>query len=233
VTQRVGRRARVRIWAGLAAVATGIGAVLVVAAVLGTRRLWFGGYISEAGVASSGHASLYRAGILGLALGQLLLGLALLVRVRPVWVGGLLVAAGLFGGGSAAVPCSAGCPLPPHETPTAMDLVHAGVSIAAVAAVSLAILALALLTDPAAMARWAALGDRWTSWLPVTPSGLAGLVGPSRLAALIVVPMVAADGLAILVLGRGHVTGLLERGVLVGATAWTLVMCRRLASYPS
>jgi hypothetical protein len=219
----------VGVWTGLAGVATVSGAVLVVVAVVATRRLWFGGYISEAGTASSGQAGLYRIGILGLAVGQVLLGAALLVRVRPRWIGALLVAAGVFGVGSAGVTCSEGCPLPPHDTPTTVDLVHAGVSIAAVAAVSLAILALALLTEPAAMTRWAALGERWTRWLPVTTRGLAGLVGPSRLAALTVVPLVALDGVAILALGRGPVAGLLERAVLIGATAWTLVMCRRLA----
>ena len=38
------------------------------------------------------------------------------------------------------------------------------------------------------------------------------------------------DGVAILALGRGHVTGLLERAVLIGATIWTLAVCRRLAT---
>jgi hypothetical protein len=219
----------VGVWAALAGVATVSGAVLVVVAVVATRRLWFGGYISEAGTASSGQAGLYRVGILGLAVGQLLLGAAFLARVRPVWIGGLLVAAGVFGVGSAGVPCSEGCPLPPHDTPTGVDLVHAGVSIVAVAAVSLAILALALFTEPAVMARWAAL-PRWASWVPVTARGVDGLVGPSRLAALTVVPLVALDGVAILALGRGPVTGLLERAVLIGATIWTLAVCRRLAS---
>src|SRR5690242_12327808 len=80
--QGLRRRPAVGVWAGLAGVATVSGAVLVVVAVVATRRLWFGGYISEAGTASSGQAGLYRIGILGLAVGQVLLGAALLVRVR-------------------------------------------------------------------------------------------------------------------------------------------------------
>src|SRR3954454_23263344 len=50
--QGLRRRPAVGVWAALAGVATVSGAVLVVVAVVATRRLWFGGYISEAGTAS-------------------------------------------------------------------------------------------------------------------------------------------------------------------------------------
>jgi hypothetical protein len=207
------------------------GAILVVAVVATQRQLWFNGYISEAGVASSAHPIGYRFGIGLLALGQLLFGLALaalpaapsgvvswtaipgwatagrwgalLARIGPLTVA-LLVAASLFGGVSSAVSCSPGCPLPPHESPTTADLVHGGTSILSVGFICLAILALAYL------------------W-PVGP-----LTAPARVAAVILVPLVAADGVAILAVGRGHVTGLLERAVLVGAVGWTLVACARI-----
>jgi hypothetical protein len=54
------------------------------------------------------------------------------------------------------------------------------------------------------------------------------LVRPSRVAAVVVVPLIAADGLAILLVGRGHVTGLLERASLLAAVGWTLVACSLL-----
>jgi hypothetical protein len=226
--------ARARVWAGLAAVATILGAVALAVSVAATRRLWFDGYVSEAGVASSGHSGLYKLGIAGLSVGQLLLGTAIFARTRLVWIAGLLVLAGLSGGVSATMSCSPGCPLPPHETPTAGDLVHAGGSILAIGSLSLAILGLAFVFGQVP-GHWP--GAAWLSHYLAVPAvtppdrGSAALIGASRVAAVVVVPLVAAAGLAILIVGRGHVTGLLERAVLVSATVWTLVMCRRLASY--
>jgi len=77
------RSSLTQIAARLAAASTVVGAGLVVASVVATRRLWFGGYVSEAGVAAEPQASTYRWGILGLALGLLLLAVAL-VRVLPL-----------------------------------------------------------------------------------------------------------------------------------------------------
>jgi Protein of unknown function (DUF998) len=195
--------------AAAAFVATVVGAALVVTAVVATPRLWLGGYVSEAGVASSGPATVYRLGVAGLALGQALFAVALWgsgprwVRVVPLTVT-LVAVDAVFGGVSAVVSCSPGCPLPPHETPTARDLVHGGASILAVGLLGLALLCIAVLWPPGPLAR------------------------PSRVAAAVVVPLLAADGLAILIVGRGHVTGLLERASLLAAVAWTLVACALL-----
>jgi hypothetical protein len=210
--------------------ATVAGGILVVVVVATQRYLWFNGYISEAGVASSAHPVAYRVGIGLLALGQLLFGLALaglpwaasapstvplprwatagwwgalLARIVPLTVA-LLVGASLFGGVSSAVSCSPGCPLPPHDSPTPADLIHGGTSILSVGLICLSILSLAYLCP------------------------VSSLTAPSRVAAVILVPLVAADGVAILAIGRGHVTGLLERAVLVSAIAWTLVACARI-----
>jgi hypothetical protein len=193
----------------LALALTAAGAVLIAAAVVAVRPLWWNGFISEAGVGSSGHAATYRLGVAGLALGQALLAMALSrvdrSPVVPLAVG-LLAADAAFGTVSAAVSCSPGCPLPPHQTPTARDLVHGGASILAVGLLSLAMLTLALFGPG------------------------SGLAGPSRVAAVLVTPLVASTGLAILILGRGQVTGLLERLVLLGAVAWTLVVCWRISA---
>jgi hypothetical protein len=181
--------------AGLGVLTTLAGAGLVAAAVVTTRRLWFGGYISEAGAGA--HADWYRIGIFGLALGVLLLGLAMLRIMRSA--GLLLVAGGLVGALSGTVSCTEGCPLPPYETPTARDLVHGGASIVSVGFVALAILALALWCRDPRLRRIARIG----AW--------------------IVVPFIAAQGIAMLAVGRGPVTGTLERGVLTSLTIWILV----------
>jgi hypothetical protein len=210
-----------------AAASTAIGALLMATAVVAVPGLRWNGYVSEAGVASSGHAGAYRLGVAGLALGQALLAAALwlgsaLSTVDGLWivpaVVGLLAADAAFGAVSAAVSCSPGCPLPPHQTPTARDLVHGGASILAVGLMSLAMLGLAL--GPIA----ASAGKRASAGL------IAASAGPSRIAAAVVAPLVVLDGFAILILGRGHVAGLLERLVLLGAVAWTLAVSGRLAA---
>src|SRR5262245_32584115 len=99
-----------RLAAGLAVAATALGAVLLTAAVAATPWLRWSGYVSEAGVGPSGHASTYRLGVGGLAAGQALLAVALSLVDRvpplvPVTVG-LLAADSAFGGVSAAVSCS-------------------------------------------------------------------------------------------------------------------------------
>jgi hypothetical protein len=200
-----------RLFALAAFVMTTVGAGLIASAVAAIPRLWLGGFVSEAGVASSGHATTYRLGAAGVALGQALFAVALSrypLAARWAWLlpltVSLVAADAVFGGVSAAVSCSPGCPLPPHETPTVRDLVHGGASILAVGLLSLALLCVAVLWPP------------------------GPLVRPSRVAAAVVVPLVAADGLAILIVGRGHVTGLLERASLLAGVGWTLVACALL-----
>jgi hypothetical protein len=185
-------------------VSTVLGAFLVVAAVVASRRLWFGGYVSEAGVGAD--AGGYRFGIISLAVGLVLLAVAF-SAILPV-VALLLAAGGLLAGLSGSVPCSVGCPLPPYQSPTAADLVHAAASILAVSAIVLAMIAIAAVAaDPM-------------------------LRQVSRVAAWIVVPVLATMGVAMLAIGRGHLTGLLERSVLTLAAAWALTMCVQLTRPP-
>jgi Protein of unknown function (DUF998) len=190
-----------RIAAGLAAVSTLIGAGLAVAAVVATRPLWFGGYVSEAGTGP--HAASYRLGIIGLGVGLVLLGVALVSTLPAVTV--LLAGGGLLAGLSGSVSCSKGCPLPPYESPTFADLVHAGASILAVGAVVLAMLAIAVQAADPMLRRICVV------------------------ALCVVVPLLATMGVAMLAVGRGQLTGLLERSVLTLAIGWALTMCARLA----
>nr|WP_246382716.1 DUF998 domain-containing protein [Micromonospora jinlongensis] len=180
------------------------GAVAVTVAVVAGPGPGLTGYVSEAGIAGSGHATTYRIGILALAAALLLVGAAL---PPGVWAAPALLATGaVFTAVSGAVTCSAGCPLPPFERATAADLVHGGTSIAATASVVLAMVTLAV-SGPAG---------------PVLRR-LAGL------AAAVSLPLCAAVGLAMLVLGRGAVVGVLERLVLAVAVLWGLATATALA----
>jgi Protein of unknown function (DUF998) len=187
-----------------------IGAGLVTRAVAATRRLWSDGYVSEAGVASGPQATTYQLGVFCLGLGMLSLSMAL-ARIVAL-PAGLLAVGAVFAGLSGSVACSEGCPLPPYESPTAADLVHGGASLIAVGSVLLAMIAVAVGAAEGSLRRL------------------------SRLFAWIVVPLGATAGLAMLALGKGQVTGLLERATLGGAVAWILAVClrlRRLASCDS
>ncbi|MEU7922266.1 DUF998 domain-containing protein [Micromonospora zamorensis] len=180
------------------------GAVAVTVAVVAGPGPGLTGYVSEAGIAGSGHATTYRIGILALAAALLLVGAAL---PPGVWAAPALLATGaVFTAVSGAVTCSAGCPLPPFERATAADLVHGGTSIAATASVVLAMVTLAV-SGPAGPA-------------------LRRLAG---LAAAVALPLCAAVGLAMLVLGRGAVVGVLERLVLAVAVLWGLSTATALA----
>jgi hypothetical protein len=184
-----------------ATLATGLsllGAALVVKAVAATRGLWYDGYVSEAGVGQQ--ASTYRAGVLGIGAGLLLLAVSVAGFVPMAAV--LLAIGGVFAVLSGSVACSKGCPLPPYESPTAADLVHAGASVLAIGLVGLAMIAVALGRGAEAALRRA-----------------------SRLAVFVVVPVLAAAGFAVLGLGRGPVTGVLERTSLALTTTWMLVLC--------
>lgn len=153
------------------------------------------GYVSEAGITTSGYATPYRVGVFGLAAALLLLAVALPSSAR--------LAAALLGTAAAgtlvsgAVTCTDGCPLPPFEAATTADLVHGGASVAAVAASVFAMLAMAC--SPALDA-------------PVRRLALAGLTG--------CLPLSGAVGLAMLLLGRGTVVGLLERILLGLVVLW-------------
>jgi hypothetical protein len=183
--------------AAVAALTTAAGVGLIATAVVATRRLWFGGYVSEAGTADGANAAVYQAGVIAVAVGLVLTALAVAVIVPAG--GWLLMIAGAFAGVSSVAPCSTGCPLPPYEPTTTADLVHAVASVLAVAGCLLAMGAIGL--SPAADPSWRRV---------------------SRIAFWIVAPLVAAAAVAMLGVGRGYATGLLERVILVAVTAWLL-----------
>ncbi len=118
----------------------------------------------------------------------------------------LLATGAVFTAVSGAVTCSDGCPLPPFERATTADLVHGGASIAATAAVVFAMVTLAV-SGPAGPA-------------------VRRLAGP---AAALALPLCAAVGLAMLVLGRGPFVGVLERLILALAVLWGLGTATALA----
>lgn len=193
-----------RVAGSAAAGCTLAGAVAVTLAVVAGPGPGITGYVSEAGIADSGHAGTYRIGILALAGALLLIGAAL---PPGVWAApGLLAAGAVFTALSGAVTCSDGCPLPPFERATTADLVHGGASIAATAAVVLAMITLAVSGPVGPMVR-----------------RLAGV------AAALTLPLSAAVGLGMLVVGRGTVVGVLERLVLALAVLWGLVTATTLA----
>jgi hypothetical protein len=189
-----------RVAAGLAGVATAIGAGLVLLAVLASGSGWSGGYVSEAGVGAQ--ANSYRLGTIALAAALLLLGLSI-GRTLPV-VGGTLGVAGTLASVSGTVTCSRGCPLPPYESASAADLIHAVASIVAIGCVVLAMLATATIdgVDPAL--RWA-----------------------SRVTAGAVIPLLATMAVAMLTAGRGPLTAVLERCVLLLVAAWAITAAVR------
>ncbi|WBC14560.1 DUF998 domain-containing protein [Micromonospora sp. WMMA1998] len=186
-----------RVAAGSAAACLVAGVVAVTVALVAGPGPGLTGYVSEAGVTDSGYAGTYRIGVFALAAALLLLAAALppAVRAAPGLLGTGAVATVLSG----AVTCSTGCPLPPFEAATVADLVHGGASIAATAAVVFAMLA--VLLSPAAgtaLRRVAALG------------------------AALALPLSGAVGLAMLLVGRGALVGVLERVLLGVVAAWGL-----------
>jgi hypothetical protein len=194
--------------ATLAGLATATGAALLFAAVVTTRRLWFGGYVSEAGVASESNAGLYRAGVLTLAAGLVLLAVAVGSAVPAASL--LLAASGLLAGVSGAVSCTAGCPLPPYEPTTVTDMVHAVASVLAVGGCALAMGAVGIATR--------------------VQSGWRRL---SMVAFWVVGLLIGVAAVAMLGLGRGYATGLLERVILLLVTAWLLATSAYLARRPT
>ncbi|WFF09139.1 DUF998 domain-containing protein [Micromonospora sp. WMMD1076] len=192
-----------RIAAAFAAVCLAAGAAAVTVAVVAGPGPGPIAYVSEAGITDSGYAGAYRIGIFSVAAALLLLAGALPPRLRAV--------AGLLGTGavatvlSGAVTCSEGCPLPPFEATTVADLVHGGASIAATAAVVLAMLA--LLFSPA---------DR-------------GLRRIAAVGAALALPVAVVVALALLLVGRSALLGVSERVLLVVVAAWGLATSGYLA----
>jgi hypothetical protein len=201
--------------ARVAAAAAGLcviggGAAVTTAAAAGPGRS-VTSYVSEAGAGP--HATPYRLGILTLALGLLLLALALPPALRLA--AGLLGAAAVCAVLSATVPCSAGCPLPPYEPTTPHDLVHGTASIAAVASCVFAMLAVGGGPAVRSLPLVSSLG------LPAgPPAGLPAAGGVSLAAAAIALPLSAVVGIGMLTVGRGAVVGITERVLLAVVAGW-------------
>jgi len=191
-----------RALAGLAAACAAIGGTTLAVAVLGTQGMSYPGYVSEAGVAGQPHWVEYRVGVLALGVALVLLAAATRRVLVPAAL--LLLVAGLLAGVSGSVSCSRGCPLPPFQTPTSDDLVHAGASVLGVGLCSLAILLFAVF----------------------------GRHGPlrrvSRVAILPIIAVGLANAYGIAFVGRGGFTGVVERLMLVLIVAWCLAAAAAL-----
>jgi hypothetical protein len=213
-----------------------VGGAAVGVAVGASQGLWYGGFVSEAAVDPGDVAGVsvawwYRAGLLAVSLGLLLLA-AGLRRLWAGWLGvavtGLVAGSGALAVVSASVTCSPGCPLPPYETPAAVDLVHSAASVLSVACCVFAIAVVAfehrLAPGESPMARsTAARSALARSARARSASGAAGgLVRLSRGALWLVVPLVLVVLVGLLALGRGQLTGLAERALLLAVTAWAL-----------
>jgi len=188
--------ARERSLAAAAGLAVLAGALVMLVALVALPGPWFAGYVSEAGTAGHPFAIGYRCGLILLAFGGALLATAL--RRLPA-VGVLLGVAAALAATSGAVPCTSGCPLPPFEPTTAMDVVHAAASIAGMFALAAAMIAVALATAPRSAIRRLAV-----------------------CAASLTVPLGGILGLIMLFVGRGAVGAWLERLLLVVAVSWLI-----------
>lgn len=172
------------------------GAIGLAVATDGAGRI--GEYISESGVVGAPRSGLYRFSILGAAAAVALLSAAL--RGASGRAAALLALAVPCVVASGQVRCSSGCPLPPYETPTAADLVHAGASIGGALLCAAAMLVLA------------------------GPGVGPPLRRPSLLGAVVAVPLQAGAGAAILLDGRGVVAGALERLALLAILGWLVAV---------
>jgi hypothetical protein len=183
--------------AGCAGLAVLAGAVTMTIALVAAPGPWTTGYVSEAGTAGTPFAATYRGGLLLLAAGVVALGAALVRAARAAAL--LLGPAGLLAGVSGAVPCSAGCPLPPYQVGTPANLAHTATSVAGMAALGFAMVALA-----------------------AAPAAGSALRRTAVVAAAATLPLAAAEALAMLLVGRAPLTGAVERALLVVAVCWLL-----------
>jgi len=196
-----------------AALSAAGGALTVAVAVIARPGPGLTGYVSESGVGPSRYAVAYQLGVWAVAVGLLLLASAL----RPARLAaGLLVAAATATAVSGTVTCRDGCPLPPHDPVTATDLVHGGASVTAVAACVFAMIILfrtpARLLGPPAAAR------------SLRRLALAGMV--------LSLPLSAAVGLSMVLVGGNTLVGLLERVLLLVVITWCVATAVALAGQP-
>ena len=177
-----------------------LGLMLTIA---GTPGLRLRGYVSELGEIGAPWAGTYRAAILALALSLALMTVA----VRPLsgYAALALGGAAPLAGVSAVVRCTPGCPLPPTEKSTPADVLHAVVSIAGFTLAACAMLVLALSTVDAVVRRLSG----WTLTLMIALG----------------VPV----GVGIATVGRGVLTGVLERAMITVDFCWLVALSAILA----
>jgi hypothetical protein len=177
-----------------ALVGGGAGGTLVVVAA-DTPGLRLRGSVSQLGAVGEPHAGAYQVAIFAIVAAVGLLAVAL----RPVSLPAALLLTGTsaFGGVSATVACTPGCPLPPDPTATAADVVHVAASIAAFVAVAAAMVLLAR-RAPQPLAR------------------------ACRYSVMLIVLLGTPVGIALLLTGEGIVNGVLERAMMAVALAWQI-----------
>ncbi|WP_051167642.1 DUF998 domain-containing protein [Actinoplanes sp. N902-109] len=208
-TRRPGGAAGLAALAGLAVLA---GASTMLVTLVAAPGSWLLGYVSEAGTAGRPLAVAYRSGLVLLAAGVALLGLALRPTSRPV--AALLGVAAFLASVSGVVPCTNQCPLPPFEPTTVSDVVHTVASIIGMVVLAgvMAIVAFSSLLRPSTSARF-----RPDLFRPAERR-------LSAVAVLVTVPLGATLGLAMLLIGRGPVSAIVERLALFVAVSWLVGM---------
>lgn len=146
-----------------------------------------------------------------------------------------LAAAAPLAAVSGAVPCTNGCPLPPYESASHQDIGHAAASIGGFALAAVAMIVLAVL--PSALSPVVGAGSAVNTSPPPTPTDVRvapvaarRLRAVSRFGAGLTVPLLAAAGLAMLVIGRGFVAGALERAALAASLGWLVAAALTLAT---
>ncbi len=174
-----------------------MGALIMLGALVAVPGPWLQGYVSEAGTAEQPLATAYRCGLVLLALGVGLLGLALRRFSRLVAV--LLGGVGAMAATSGAVPCSNQCPLPPFEPTTVSDVVHATASIIGMVTLAGAMVLVALSSV----------------WHPAARRLAAA-------ATVLTVPLGGALGLIMLFVGRSAAGAVMERILLAVAISWVI-----------
>jgi len=208
------------------------------------------GYVSEAGAPGAPLRGLYRAGVYGVAIALAFFAAAIIALVReedrrgtllrsaapgspsrwagvsrwavgPAGVALAFAAAAPLAATSGAVSCTPGCPLPPFESPSQSDIVHA---LASIGGFGLATGAMLL----RAIGEAGAVGSSGPAGATAEAAGATAeavrtrdpLRAASRVSAGLLVPLLAITGLVMLVTGRGLLAGLLERAALGVALGW-------------
>jgi len=222
------------------------------------------GYVSEAGAPGAPLRGLYRAGVYGVAIALAFFAAAIIALVReedrrgtllrsaapgspsrwagvsrwavgPAGVALAFAAAAPLAATSGAVSCTPGCPLPPFESPSQSDIVHALASIGGFGLATGAMLLLAIgeagavgSSGPAGATAEAAGATAEAAGATAEAAGATAeavrtrdpLRAASRVSAGLLVPLLAITGLVMLVTGRGLLAGLLERAALGVALGW-------------